>query len=100
MSLLADIIRDYKSELDITACMHGSLIRYEERFQYKSFSRHALDEIQEYVNQHDPFDPVWSLESYIRMMKHFAIEYPRHERLFTINRSVAEDILERLRCAM
>lgn len=100
MSLLTDIVRDYKYELDITANIHGSMIRYEDRFQYKSYSCHACDEILEYVNRHDPFDPVWSLESYIRMMKHFAIEYPRHERLFTINCTVARDILERLECAM
>lgn len=94
--LLKSIVYDYRADISVP-------VRFDcrsKRFMLVSFRKSATEEILLYVKQHDPFDPVGSIEMFIDEMDECAVEYPQSSIMFLVFKHTAIDILDILRSSI
>lgn len=94
--LFKSIVYDYRADISMPAFSNCR----NRRFMIISFKRSAVEEILLYVKQHDPFDPVGSIESFIDDMDEAVAEYPQNSLMFQVFKYTAIDILDILKSSV
>lgn len=94
--LFKSIVYDYRADILLPAysgCRN-------KRFMMISFKRSAVEELLLFVKQHDPFDPIGSIELFIDEMEEAASEYPKSSLMFQVFKYTATDILDILKSSV
>ena len=84
--IFADYIYDYN--------FPSYSIKTQNRFELVSYSTWAVEELLNYILQHNPSNPIPAIKSFINKMNKFSNNNPKTSKAFSLARYIAMDVLD------